>query len=70
MQIVLYSHHDKKHSIFETNTADQTTKVVEMPSGVTFDHPLVAPDGIGNLTDDARSERTLSGRFVPSSGFR
>ena len=70
MQIVLYSYHDKMHSIFETNTAAQTTKIVEMPSGVTFDHPLVAPDGVGNLTDDARPGSTHSGQFVPSTGFR
>ena len=37
--------------MYEANLDTKTTKLVDMPNDITFDSPLVTPDGINNQTN-------------------
>ena len=57
--------------MYEVNLDSKTTNTVGMPNDITFDRPLVVPDGINNQTNlFLRGLTDRQARIsVPSTGF-
>ena len=55
--------------MYEVNMDTKTTKTVDMPNDVGFDHALVVPDGFNNQTNLFLKGLTIR-QAVPATGYR
>jgi hypothetical protein len=72
LTIILHSTHDQTHAMYQADLAKKTTMALNLPDGVVLDAAPIAPDEINNQTLDGNflSEREISRRFVPATGFK